>query len=125
MRKNKKRFSELTSSSAVLQALLAKGKSPLASQFQRWRLWRDWEEVAGKTFAAHSLPVALVNKTLYIWVESSAWLQEFSFFESPLREKINAHFNERWIERIRFTLDRRSVPDPTKSELGTKLGEEY
>jgi predicted nucleic acid-binding Zn ribbon protein len=98
------------SASDVVQSLFENGQSPLSDQFTRWRLWRKWEEVVGKTLAPHTEPVGYHKGTLYLWVKSAAWMQQLSFASEPLRDRINAHLGRKWIYRIRFTLDRHAVP---------------
>ena len=100
----------LESLSDVLQGLLENSKLPISEQFTRWKLWRKWEEVVGPTLAPHTLPVSFHRGTLYIWVKSSAWMQQLIFAAAPLREKINAYLGRTYVRRIKFTLDRHSVP---------------
>ena len=96
--------------SDVLQSLLQNSKSGLGQGFARWKLWREWEKVVGTAIATHSDPVGYQKGILYIWVESSPRMQEMIFLSSEIKRKINAHFGQSWVKRIRFTLDRRSVP---------------
>ena len=94
----------------VLQSLLQNGKSPLADQFLRWRLWKDWEKVVGPSLGRQSQPVSYQNGTLHVWVKSSAWMQEMVYHAKTLKNRINEHVKKKWVREIRFTLDRRSVP---------------
>lgn len=121
MASHSKRNGSLKPASDLLQSLLTNGKSPLADQFQRWRLWREWSDVVGPTLSAHSIPVQLCHGTLYIWVESSAWLQQLSFLSEPMRDKINKYYQQKWIKQVRFTLDRKSVPQINESDFVSKI----
>ncbi|MEQ1665406.1 MAG: DUF721 domain-containing protein [Bdellovibrionales bacterium] len=105
-----KRASALTSVDKVLQSLLQSSKSPLADQFLRWRLWSSWDAVVGEEIAKHCMPVGFLNGTLYIWVKSSARMQEMIFLVKPIQNKINEHIGNTFVNAIRFTLDRKSVP---------------
>jgi hypothetical protein len=107
---SKPKNSELAAVSKVLQTLLANGKSPLSDQFQRWKLWRFWPQVVGSTLSQVCEPVGFDRGRLWIWVKSSARLQEIRFFEDTLREKINAYVGREWARSLRFTLDRRGIP---------------
>ncbi len=104
----------------VLQSLLQNGKSPLADQFLRWRLWKDWERVVGVSIGRHSEPVSYQKGTLYVWVKSSSWMQEMTYHAKTLKTRINEHVKKKWIREIRFTLDRRSVPRNEEIPEGLK-----
>jgi predicted nucleic acid-binding Zn ribbon protein len=106
-----KKKKDLTAVSDVLQNLLENSKLPISEQFTRWKLWRKWDEVVGPTLAPHTLPVGFLRGTLYIWVKSSAWMQQLSFAAGPLKSKINSYLGREYVRQIRFTLDRHSVPD--------------
>lgn len=118
--RKKRPISNLSPVATVLQSLLQSGKSPLSEQFIRWRLWRNWEEVVGREIAKHSMPVGYVNGTLSIWVQSSARLQEMTFLVRPLRQKINDFVGKAWVNSIRFTLDRKTVPQLQESAEGVR-----
>lgn len=105
-----KRHGALLGASKVLQGLLANGKSPLSDQFLRWKIWRFWPQIVGETLARMCEPVGFDRRCLYIWVKSSARLQEIRFFEETLKTKVNEHVGSEWVRRIRFTLDRHGVP---------------
>lgn len=115
----RKRNSHLTSASDVLQTLLQNGKGPLSQQFKRWRLWRFWEEVVGETIAKNTTPVSYSRGVLYVWVKNSVQLQELLFFTVPLRDKVNEYLGYKWVKMVRFTTDRKSVPniDETQKEF--------
>ena len=100
----------MKSAEEVLQSLLTKSKEPLADQFLRWRLWSDWNNVVGRSLADESMPVSFHRGTLYIFVKSSAWMQQMVFYSDAIKEKVNAWVGREWAKKIQFTLDRRSVP---------------
>lgn len=102
---------DLESAADVLQSLLFEGKSPLAEQFIRWRLWRKWPDVVGPTISAQTIPVSMKDGVLYIWVKNSVWMQQLIFLAKPVREKINKHLGTHQVRQIRFTLDRKEVPN--------------
>jgi predicted nucleic acid-binding Zn ribbon protein len=105
-----KKKAVLQPASEVLQTLLANGKSALSDQFLRWKIWRSWPQVVGQTLASHCEPVGYDRGRLYIWVKSSARLQEIRFFEQTLKDKVNEHVGRPWARSIRFTLDRQGIP---------------
>lgn len=106
-----KRRSDLLTASKVLQRVLGNGKSALSDQFLRWKIWRFWPGIVGATLAKFCEPVGYDRGRLYIWVKSSARMQEIRFFEETLREKVNEHVGSNWVRQIRFTLDRQGVPN--------------
>ncbi len=118
----KKSGSDLQSVSLVLQSLLANGKSPLSDHFLRWKLWRLWPEVVGPEMAKYAEPVGFRNGELYLWVESSARMQDMRFIIGEIKDKLNQWGGREWIHFIRLTLDRKSVPgreemDPQSSDF--------
>jgi predicted nucleic acid-binding Zn ribbon protein len=112
--KPKKKFSV---GSEVLQSLFENGKSPLSEQFMRWKLWARWEEVVGPTIAKNAEPVGFQRGTLYVWVRSSSWMQQMVFMRDPIRNTINQKFENNFVKYIKFTLDRREVPNQDQSEI--------
>ncbi len=121
----KKKAGDLLPASNVLQTVLANGKSALSDQFLRWKIWRLWPQIVGETLAKHCEPVGFERGRLYIWVKSSARMQEIRFFEATLKDKVNEHVGRLWARDIRFTLDRRGIPQPNEvsSEFAKFLDE--
>ncbi len=110
--------SKLLPASDVLQSLFQEGKSPLASEFSRWQLWRKWPEVVGPTIAAQTDPVGFHDGVLLIWVKNSVWMNQMTFMVKPLKEKVNAFLGSNKVQMIRFTTDRKSVPRLEEAEAG-------
>ena len=103
--------SDLLAASKVLQTVLGNGKSALSDQFLRWKIWRFWPQIVGKTLGAVCEPVGFDRGRLYIWVRSSARMQEIRFFEETLKKKVNDHVGRIWCRSMRFTLDRHDIPN--------------
>lgn len=104
----KARFS---ASSEVLQRLFEDGKSPLSGSFMRWKLWARWKEIVGPTIAASTEPVALQRGCLWLWVKNSTWMQQMHFMREDIRAKVNEKMGNDFVKTLRFTLDRREVPN--------------
>lgn len=104
------RESQLDSVSTVLHKLLKNSKSPLSSPFIRWQVWHSWKDIVGENLAKHSTPVGYLKGILYIWVDHSSRMQEMLFLAKPIREKVNVFVGKNWVNIVRFTLDRKSVP---------------
>ena len=103
--------------SEVLQSLFENGKSPLSEQFMRWKLWARWEEVVGPTIAQNAEPVGFQRGTLFVWVRSSAWMQQMVFMREHIKNTINQKFENNFVKYIKFTLDRREVPNQDQNEF--------
>lgn len=108
-------------SSSVLMSLFESGKSPLSEQFLRWKLWMKWKDVVGDSIAQNSEPVGLQHGVLYIWVKSSVWMQQMFFLKTQIKNSINQKFKKGYVRDIRFTLDRRAVPQDNSAELKNQI----
>lgn len=106
-----KRRGDLQGASKVLQRVLGNGKSPLSDQFLRWKIWSFWPKIVGATLGKACEPVGYERGKLYVWVKSSARMQDIRFFETTLKEKVNEHVGSQWVRYIKFTLDRHGVPN--------------
>jgi predicted nucleic acid-binding Zn ribbon protein len=104
-----KRAAHLTAAADVLQSLLANSKSELGDGFVRWRLEQQWSEVVGDTIAENTVPCAFENGILHIWVKHPVWMQQLSFFQDEIRQKVNKHVGRSWAKKVRFTLSRRAA----------------
>ncbi len=113
---SKNRKSELTPAADVLQSLFEDGKSPLSDQFVRWRLWSKWVEFVGPTIAQNTEPVGYNRGTLWIWVKNSTWMQQLVFMKDHIKQNINTQLRRHYVEEVRFTLNKREVPDSAKSD---------
>ena len=100
-----------SSSSDVLQTLFQNSKSSLGQGFTRWKLWREWDAVVGETMAKVSTPVGYRQGVLYVWVNGSAQMQEMTFLAGDIIYKVNQYLGKKWVRRIKFTLDRKEVPN--------------
>ncbi|WP_413289019.1 DUF721 domain-containing protein [Bdellovibrio sp. HCB337] len=103
--------SKFSLGSEVLQRLFESGNSPLSEQFMRWKLWARWGEFVGPTVAQNTEPVGFYRGTLYLWVRNSSWMQQLTFMKDPIQHAINQKLGRQFIKNIRFTLDRREVPN--------------
>ncbi len=118
MSNQKKGFS---SSSEVLQSLFQNSKSNLGEGFTRWKLWHDWQGIVGQTIAKHSTPVGYKRGVLYVWVDSSARMQEMSFLAGEIISKVNQYLDKKWVRRVQFSLDRKNVPDFSEAPESFKI----
>jgi predicted nucleic acid-binding Zn ribbon protein len=105
-----KRTSQPQLGSEALQSLFENGKTLLSQQFLRWKMWRKWSDFVGPTMSQHSEPVGFLRGTLYIWVESSTWMQQMVFLRDPMMDSINKKLGFNFVKNVHLTLDKKSVP---------------
>lgn len=116
MYSHKKKKSQLTLGSQVLQSLFESGNSELSEQFIRWKLWKKWGEFVGPSISQVCEPVGYRRGVLYVWVKNSTWMQQLIFMLDPMRDKINKSLGIQYVKTIHLTLDRRSVPKDQQAE---------
>lgn len=79
----------------------------LADSFDFISLIKAWKEIAGEKLSEHTIPLKNQNGTLMILSNHSAFANELSFMELPLKKKIFARFPnlEKSISNIKFIVD--------------------
>lgn len=115
---------KLQSVTNVLQEMLEKGNSPLASDFQRYRLKLDWAKVTGPMISEKCSPVGFSNGLLYIWVVNSTWMNQLFYVRKELVKKINDYVGKDWVREIRFTQNAKDVPTDAQWKEGPQDGRE-
>lgn len=87
---------------------LKKGKSAaIKESFDFLALIRAWSEIAGAKLSEHTIPLKNQNGTLIILSNHSAFANELSYMELPLKKKIIDRFPalEKSILSIKFIVD--------------------
>ncbi len=64
----------------------------------------DWDRLAGRDVAGHARAAYIEHGTLIVEVDSPAWMHRLQMQEGELRDRLNRHFGEEIIRRIRFRL---------------------
>ncbi len=84
-----------------------KSKAALAESFDFLSLIRAWKEIAGDKLSEHTIPLKNQNGTLMVLSNHSAFANELSFMELPLKKKIFERFPnlEKSIKNIKFIVD--------------------
>jgi hypothetical protein len=59
-----------------------------------------WKEIVGAGIAAHTIPVRIEQRRLYLWVDSANWLDQLLPLKPVLLQKINAHLNQQVLKSI-------------------------
>lgn len=108
-------------SAEVLQSLFENGHHSISEQFLRWKLWMKWREIMGAGIADNSEPVGYQRGTLYLWVKSAAWMQQMHFMKQQMKDVIAKKFHPTFVRDIRFTLDRREVPNFNDEEFKSQV----
>lgn len=67
-------------------------------------VWRVWDEVAGEAVSRNAQPLWVKNRRLRVKVSDPIWLQELSFMEETLRNKLNERLGRKAVEKIEFRL---------------------
>ncbi|MBE0478435.1 DUF721 domain-containing protein [Candidatus Aerophobetes bacterium] len=78
----------------ILQDLVC--RFGMDNKIKQLNILKLWPEVVGETLSKHSQAVSISKGNLFVKVDNSAWLSEFSHF----KEKIILKFNERHGEQI-------------------------
>jgi predicted nucleic acid-binding Zn ribbon protein len=101
----KERKDSLTSLKDILSALLADSKLPFNPQDAT--IWKLWDEVVGPAIARNAQPLWIKDRRLRVKVSDPIWLQELSYLEVGMREKLNARLGRQAIDKIEFRLNSR------------------
>ncbi|XOF34657.1 MAG: DUF721 domain-containing protein [Candidatus Electrothrix sp. YB6] len=81
------------------------GRQQWGNQWHLYTLVRHWPELAGSAFAEHSMPAYFRRKELWVYVQSSVWMQQMHLCRTDILAKVNAFLPGRSIaEDIRWTL---------------------
>ena len=92
----------LTSLKEIMADLL--GSTNLPFNPEDATIWRVWDEVAGETIARNAQPLWVKNGRLRVKVSDPIWLQELSFMEETMRNKLNERLGRKAVEKIEFRL---------------------
>ncbi len=85
----------------------SKDRAALAESFDFLSLIRAWKEIAGDKLSEHTIPLKNQNGTLIVLSNHSAFANELSYMELPLKKKIFDRFPnlEKSIKNIKFIVD--------------------
>ena len=103
-----------------LDTILASALSRLGLErdLDDYRVWQAWDEVVGRPIARNAQPVRLDGRRLVVVVRSSAWMQELSYLQRELVERINTWMGREVIGEIFLVVGR--VPRPEDDLSGQK-----
>jgi len=101
----KRRKDSLTPLGDILSALLADSKLPFNPRAAA--IWKVWDEVVGPAIARNAQPLWIKDRRLRVKVSDPIWLQELSYLEVSIREKLTARLGRQAVEKIEFRLSSR------------------
>ncbi len=99
------------------------GQSPLAQQFTRWKLWKNWSHYVGESIAKHSEPGGYSYGKLYIHVYDSVWLQHLLFFKDQIKSEINTKLGFEYVKEVFLESRRRPVEDSQREFIKKNLNQ--
>ena len=102
-----KKLSQFIDSPSSSQNSFKKDKFHLHESFDFLALIRAWKDIAGSKLSEHTIPLKNQNGTLIILSNHSAFANELSYMELPLKKKIIEKFPnlEKSILSIKFIVD--------------------
>ncbi len=107
----KKQSNELLSLSKLLDSFVRdKGWQ---EQLELHSLFLRWPKLVDELTAAHSAPLKIIKKVLWVEVVNSAWLQQLQFQKHLMLERLNSALKGSKLEDIRFVLDDGKKKNPS------------
>ncbi len=100
-----RRKESLTPLGDILSALLADSNLPFNPRDAT--IWKIWDEAVGSAIARNAQPLWIKDRRLRVKVSDPIWLQELSYMEVTIREKLNARLGRQAVEKIEFRLNSR------------------
>lgn len=102
-----KKLSQYIDPNTLGQSTFKKDKSGAQESFDFLALIRAWKDIAGGKLSEHTIPLKNQNGTLIILSNHSAFANELSYMEIPLKKKIFEKFPalEKHILSIKFIVD--------------------
>jgi hypothetical protein len=79
-------------------------KQNLESKLKDYHAFDVWEEVVGPRVARHTQPKRFQDRILWVVVDTTVWMQQLTFLEGKIREKLNQAIGAQPIEKIRFQI---------------------
>ncbi len=79
-------------------------KSGIGEHIEAASVVPEWPELVGPAIAAVTTPLRVSEKTLFVGVRSSAWMNELKLMEKEILSRLNAGRQRRLIDKIRFVM---------------------
>lgn len=89
----------------------------LEPRLLEFRLQHHWHEIVGEPIAAHTWPVQIRFKKLYLIVRNSVWLQQLTFLKPTLLAKLNEEAGTEFVSEIVLRVG--EIPSQTAASAET------
>jgi len=89
-----------TSFQVILQGVAR--RQGFDTKLWEYRLQTNWPEVVGEVLAAHTSPLRIKFRKLYVTVENSMWLHQLTFLKGTVLEKIHSAIGQDLLTDIIF-----------------------
>ncbi|MEN6464202.1 MAG: DUF721 domain-containing protein [Syntrophaceae bacterium] len=86
----------------ILQDTLKRRNIPIDCRDQE--IVTGWEKTVGPVIFQQTRPEKIRNRTLYLKVSSSIWMQQLQFMKAELIEKVNAALGKEAVDNIFFNV---------------------
>ncbi|NLZ16808.1 MAG: DUF721 domain-containing protein [Desulfobulbaceae bacterium] len=93
---------------------------------QPWQvqsLYAQWPDIAGPEAGRSSLPVAIRNQTLWLYVSHSIWAQEIHYRQSELLKRVRPLVPDQDIRAIRCQVDPSFFEQPRQAQTGRTVAD--
>lgn len=94
-------------------------KQDVKNRYLLYKLQHGWLEIVGHINAKHSGPINLDRRVLYVEVNSSVWMQQFTFLKADFLQKIREFLLNGYVRDIKFV-----IGNSFKNKLSTRKKEE-
>lgn len=76
----------------------------ISGQLKLIRIMSQWEKIFGPPISRITFPRDLKGKTLFVDVQDSVWLQQLTFMDKMIMDKVNQRLNSKAVEKIHFSV---------------------
>lgn len=104
----------------ILTKLLKKTK--LGKHVKQAAIWQRWPEIAGADLHPHGRPRAVKDNTLIIEVDSTVWMNKYSFFKWDIMKRINLIAARELVSDLFFVLASEDDPPQTQEPNAEQPG---
>ena len=94
----KKKYNDQPIKEAMQQWLNQSDK--FKKNLHRVAIRQVWEEKMGKTINDYTKDIKLIRKKLYLTIESAPLKQELSYSRDQIKEMLNKHIGEAYIDEV-------------------------
>ncbi len=84
-----------------------------------YRLQKQWKAFVGELVAAHTWPVRIRFRKLYVAVENSVWLHQLIYLKATLLENIHGQMEELHLQDVIFRIG--EIPESREDDVGPPI----